>query len=197
MYSPSTFCPEEGDTLPEAIARERIRLVALDLFGRLGEDRVSMRAVATAAGCTVGLVQHHFGSKKGLRIAVEVQIIDEFTDALSQGPGDRASRDARVHEMLAERPEIVSYLRRSLLDRPDRAREPDGILTRLVAMCRDQVQIMRQSGHARTTTSEEDQVLRMLIRQFGVLFLEPMVAAVWGELDQPVKSQPALKVTLI
>ena len=182
--------------MPEAVARERIRLVALDLFGRLGEDRVSMRAVASAAGCTVGLVQHHFGSKEGLRIAVEVEIVEQFTDALSQGPGDRASRDARVAEMFAQRPEIVSYLRRSLLDRPDRAREPDGILTRLVAMSRDQVQIMRQSGHARTTASEEEQVLRMLTRAFGVLFLEPMVTAVWGELDQPDETRPDLRVTL-
>jgi len=183
-------------TLPEAVARERILLVALDLFGRLGEDRVSMRAVASAADCTVGLVQHHFGSKKGLRIAVEVEIVKQFTDALSQGPGDRTSRDARVQEMFAERPEIVSYLRRSLLDRPDRAREPDGILTRLVAMSRDQVQIMRQSGHARTTASQEEQVLRMLTRAFGVLFLEPMVTAVWGELDQPDATRPVLRVTL-
>ncbi len=180
----------------EQVASERIRLVALDLFGRLGEDRVSMRAVAAAAGCTVGLVQHHFGSKEGLRIAVEEEIIERFTTALSRGPGDRSSRDARVQAMLAEHPEIVGYLRRSLLDRPDRSRESDGILTRLVAMSRNQVRVMRESGHARTTATEEDQVLRMLIRQFGVLFLEPMVAAVWHELDQPDSSRPVLKVTL-
>ena len=182
--------------MPEQVARERIRLVALNLFGCLGEDRVSMRAVASAAGCTVGLVQHHFGSKDGLRIAVEEEIIEIFTSALSHGPGDRASRDTRVQEMLAEHPEIVGYLRRSLLDRPSRSRETDGFLVRLVAMSRDQMQVMREGGHARTTTSEEDQVLRMLIRQFGVLFLEPMVAAVWSELNQPEDLRPALKVTL-
>jgi AcrR family transcriptional regulator len=186
--------------MSEQGARERITLVALDLFGRLGEDRVSMRAIATAAGCTVGLVQHHFGSKDGLRIAVEEEIIKQFTSALSVGPGDRASRDARVHTMLAEHPEIVGYLRRALLDRPDsltRTGDASGILARLVAMSRDQVQTMRESGHARTTASEEDQVLRMLIRQFGVLFLEPMVAAVWGELNQPEITRPELTVTLV
>jgi len=182
--------------LPELVARERILVVALDLFGLLGEDRVSMRAVASTAGCTVGLVQHHFGSKEGLRIAVEEQIIEIFTGALSNGPGDRSSRDNRVQKMLAVHPEIVGYLRRELLDRPDRSRAPDGILTRLVAMSREQVQFMRESGHARTTASEEDQVLRMMIRQFGVLFLEPMVAAIWDELGQPGDSRPILKVTL-
>ncbi len=185
--------------MSEQVASERIRLVALDLFGRLGEDRVSMRAVAAAAGCTVGLVQHHFGSKDGLRIAVEEEIIERFTGVLSQGPGDRTSREVRVQVMLAEHPQIVGYLRRALLDRPSAASDSGqsgGILTRLVALSCDQVRVMRESGHAQTTASEEDQVLRMLIRQFGVLFLEPMVAAVWGELNQPTDSRPVLKVTL-
>ena len=183
--------------MPELVARERILVVALDLFGLLGEDRVSMRAVASKSGCTVGLVQHHFGSKEGLRIAVEEQIIEIFTGALSDGPGDRSSRDNRVQKMLGVHPEIVGYLRRELLDRPDRSRAPDGILTRLVAMSQEQVHVMRESGYARTTASEEDQVLRMMIRQFGVLFLEPMVAAVWSELNQPEITRPELKVTLV
>lgn len=183
--------------MSERLASERIRLVALELFGLLGEDRVSMRAVAAAADCTVGLVQHHFGSKRGLRIAVEEEIVEIFTSAISDGPGDRSSRDSRVQQMLAVHPEIVGYLRRELLDRSDRSRAPDGILTRLVAMSREQVHLMRESGHARTTASEEDQVLRMMIRQFGVLFLEPMVAAVWSELNQSEITRPELKVTLI
>lgn len=178
------------------VASTRIRNVALELFGLLGEDRVSMRTVAAKAGCTVGLVQHHFGSKEGLRNAVEEEIIERFTSALSDGPGDRASRDARVHAMLAEHPEIVGYLRRALLDRTDHTRESGGILARLVAMSRDQVRVMRASGHARTSASEEDQVLRMLIRQFGVLFLDPMVSAVWEELGQSSDTRPSLKVTL-
>ena len=180
--------------MSEQVASERIRLVALDLFGRLGIDSVSMRQVAAAAGCTVGLVQHHFGTKDGLRVAVEEEIIEQFEFALSQGPGDRATRDARVQAMLVEHPEIVDYLRRALLDQQG---ESAGILARLVVMSAGQVREMRESGHARTDTSAEDQVLRMLIRQFGVLFLEPMVAGIWAELAEPSESQPALRVTLV
>ncbi len=179
--------------MSEQVASERIRLVALDLFGRLGIDSVSMRQVAAGAGCTVGLVQHHFGTKDGLRVAVEEEIIEQFEFALSQGPRDRASRDARVQSLLVERPEIVDYLRRALLDQRG---ESAGILARLVVMSAGQVSEMRASGHARTDTSAEDQVLRMLIRQFGVLFLEPMVAGIWAELDQPETTCPELKVTL-
>ena len=54
-------------------AKAKIRNAALDMYAEQGEDRVSMRAVAARAGVTVGLVQHHFKTKDGLR-----QAVDEF-----------------------------------------------------------------------------------------------------------------------
>lgn len=59
-------------------AKARIRNAALDLYAERGEDRVSMRAVAAAAGVAVGLVQHHFKTKDGLRVAVEQLVVDYY-----------------------------------------------------------------------------------------------------------------------
>ena len=67
-------------------AKARIRNAALDLYAERGEDRVSMRAVAAAAGVAVGLVQHHFKTKDGLRVAVE-QLVGE-----GEAEGDRFAR---------------------------------------------------------------------------------------------------------
>lgn len=180
--------------MPDAdlTARARIRNIALEMFGRYGFERVSMRAVAEAAGCTVGLVQHHFGSKDGLRVAVEDEIFDYLTTALAGGPGDVAARDARVHAMLAFHPEVTDYLRRALLDRPGES----GMLSRIVALSRAEVATMRKSGTIKATRSEQEQVVHLLVRQFGVLFLDPMVAAVWEEMEQPADSRPELRVTL-
>lgn len=177
-------------------AKARIRNTALDLFGRHGEERVSMRAVATAAGCTVGLVQHHFGSKEGLRSAVEEEIVGCFVAVLHGDPGGddaRDARDARVHAMLSERPEVTGYLRRALLDRPGESSE---LLTRLVALSLGEVRGLRSSGTVQLARSEEEQVTRMLVRQLGVLFLDPLVEAIWEELDQPVAIRPQLRVSL-
>ncbi|MBB1022189.1 helix-turn-helix transcriptional regulator, partial [Dietzia sp. E1] len=44
-------------------ARARIRYAALELYSDHGEDRVSMRRVAAEVGVTIGLIQHHFGTK--------------------------------------------------------------------------------------------------------------------------------------
>ena len=177
-------------------AKARIRNTALDFFGRHGEDRVSMRSVASAAGCTVGLVQHHFGSKEGLRSAVEEEIVGHFVATLRGGPGDddsRDARDARVHAMLSERPEVTGYLRRALLDRPG---ESSALLSRLVALSLAEVRGLRESGAVTQTRSENVQVTRMLVRQLGVLFLDPLVEAIWDELDQPDQTRPQLRVSL-
>ena len=174
-------------------AKARIRNTALDLFGRRGDERVSMRAVAAAAGCTVGLVQHHFGSKEGLRAAVEVEIVDHFVTALRGGPEDIEARDARVQDMLREHPEITGYLRRALLDRPG---SPGELLKRLVALSLEEIRGLRESGTVTSNRPEEEQVTQMLVRQLGVLFLDPMVEAIWDELDQPGGTRPGLRVSM-
>ncbi|GAA2401377.1 TetR/AcrR family transcriptional regulator [Actinomadura vinacea] len=52
-------------------ARARIRDAALDLFAEHGVRGTTIRGVAAAAGVSPGLVQHHFGSKEGLRKACD------------------------------------------------------------------------------------------------------------------------------
>ncbi|WP_216901863.1 TetR/AcrR family transcriptional regulator [Nocardia alni] len=64
-----------GAAIPEGSAedlntRARIRDAATTLFGEQGFG-VGVRAIAAAAGVSPGLVNHHFGSKDGLRQACD------------------------------------------------------------------------------------------------------------------------------
>jgi AcrR family transcriptional regulator len=52
-------------------ARAAIRNATLRLFADRGPDAVSVRAIASEAGVSPALVLHHFGSKAGLREAVD------------------------------------------------------------------------------------------------------------------------------
>jgi TetR/AcrR family transcriptional regulator, regulator of cefoperazone and chloramphenicol sensitivity len=94
----------------------------MDLYAEYGEDRTSMRAIAAAAGVTVGLVVHHFGTKDRLRDAVEQLVVDYFAQAIARVPVTGtpaeigAARDAAVQEMLATNPTVVNYLLRTVLD---------------------------------------------------------------------------------
>jgi AcrR family transcriptional regulator len=62
-----------GDDLT---AKARIRDAAMALFGEVGYDRATTRAIAERAGVTSGLIRHHYGSKERLLAACDEWIIE-------------------------------------------------------------------------------------------------------------------------
>ncbi|WP_433715483.1 TetR family transcriptional regulator [Nocardia sp. CA-084685] len=57
----------------------RIRDIAIEVFGDNG-FQVGVRAIAAAAGVSPGLVNHHFGSKDGLRAACDERVLELIRD---------------------------------------------------------------------------------------------------------------------
>jgi AcrR family transcriptional regulator len=168
-------------------AKARIRNTALDLFSRYGEDRVSLRAIAAEAGVTLGLVQHHFKTKAGLRDAVDQLVVDYFSSTLAAVGADGspaeivAARDEAVRQMLRDNPPVVNYVRRAILE-PSQDRFH--LLDVLVDLTRREVASLRKSGRASTTRRESTQVVAVLVRQMGELLLQPMVDAIWDRVGQ-------------
>src|ERR1700679_2065913 len=76
-------------------ARTKIREAALNLFGTEG-FAVSVRAIADAAGCSPGLIIHHFGNKGGLREAVDQSVMEallqKFGGIPPELPADELAR---------------------------------------------------------------------------------------------------------
>ncbi|QBJ98678.1 TetR/AcrR family transcriptional regulator [Rhodococcus sp. ABRD24] len=102
-----------GTQAQDLNTRARIRDAAIRVFGEQGFD-AGVRAVATAAGVSPGLVNHHFGSKQGLRSACDEKvlsiIVSEKKAVLT------ASSPARMLTALAEIEQyapLVAYLVRS------------------------------------------------------------------------------------
>jgi AcrR family transcriptional regulator len=62
--------------LPAHERRRQILMVATGLFRRRHYGEVSLDEVADMAGVTRGLINHHFGTKRDLYIAVIEQIVD-------------------------------------------------------------------------------------------------------------------------
>ena len=190
--------PRAGDQ--DLTAKARIRNAALDLYASQGEDRTSMRAIAAAAGVTVGLLVHHYGTKDHIRDAVEELIVDYFRQAIAQAPAGgtpaeiAAARDASVAEMLAANPEVVNYLRRTLLDPAG----PRGhLLERLTELSSIEISQLRRTGRASVKRAESAQVIGVMIRQLGHLFLQPMLDAMWRQMagpDTPGTDKPVLEV---
>jgi TetR/AcrR family transcriptional regulator, regulator of cefoperazone and chloramphenicol sensitivity len=117
-----------------------------------------------------------------------VLVVDYFAQAIAQVPVTgtpaqiAAARDAAVQEMLAANPAVVNYLRRAVLN----PTAPGGhLLERLAELARREVTQLRATGFASTTRPESSQVIDVVVRQLGHLFLQPMIDAMWRQLAEP------------
>lgn len=187
-------------TNEDLTAKARIRNAALDLYSKYGEDRISLRAIASEAGVTLGLVQHHYKTKAGLRDAVDQLVVDYFATALAEAPESdnaadlAAARDEAVRRMLAANPPVVDYVRRALLD-------PSGenlhLLDVLVDLTQREVSALRKTGRASTKRRESTQIVGVLVRQMGEMLLAPLVDAVWDRVDSSdAEHKPRLRITV-
>jgi AcrR family transcriptional regulator len=59
-----------------AVTKQAILDAARELFGELGFDRATIRAIAARAGVDPALVHHHFGSKQSLFVAAHQLPVD-------------------------------------------------------------------------------------------------------------------------
>lgn len=75
----SSPAAERGDT-----TRHKLLLAAIEVFGRLGYDGATTRALAVAAGVNLQAIPYHFGGKEGLYQAVVAHIADHI--AARMGP---------------------------------------------------------------------------------------------------------------
>ena len=104
-------------------ARASIRNATLRLFADLGPDAVSVRQIAAAAGVSPALVLHHFGSKAGLREAVDRYAAAQFDRLLGDGQeigeilasGTTTSIAELFSGMIPADSPLPGYLRRLLL----------------------------------------------------------------------------------
>lgn len=116
MSTAPTKDPQDG--------RDRLIRTAFALFAERGFDSVTVRDIASASSVSVGLINHHFGSKEGLREAVDEFFIGKFEEAITgAGPQQPATAedyaviiDQWISRHEAEWPTIVAYFRRALLE---------------------------------------------------------------------------------
>jgi len=102
--------------LSDLTARARIRDVAVELFASRGYRGTTIRDVAAEAGVSPGLVQHHFGTKEGLREACDEHLAETLRAIMaSQTPRSDWDRDL-VAEMYDTGGPAMRYLARGLLE---------------------------------------------------------------------------------
>ncbi|GAA2899861.1 TetR/AcrR family transcriptional regulator [Streptosporangium fragile] len=95
-------------------ARARIRDVALARFAEHGVKATRLQDIARDAGVSVGLVQHHFGTKDGLRDACDSYVMD----VLVRRSADEAAKPepGGLADLYDGSGLLARYLARALVD---------------------------------------------------------------------------------
>jgi AcrR family transcriptional regulator len=166
-------------------ARAVIRDEALRLFAGHGPDAVTVRQIATAAGVSPGLVIHHFGSKDGLREAVDAHVLAMFETMLGElttgdlyDPGAAGPLAETVMRYLPPGSPVPGYLRRLLLSGGDRGRE---LFRRLYQGSRTALDAMSEAGLAAPGADPAVRAAILMSNDLAVLLLREQLADVLGE----------------
>jgi AcrR family transcriptional regulator len=98
--------------------KERIIEVAMDLFARDGYDSTPVRTISDAAGVSPALIIFHFGSKDGLRTAVEERVVETYLESALAGAqaGNTEILEKLVERYSVELPRVATFLRRALVE---------------------------------------------------------------------------------
>jgi AcrR family transcriptional regulator len=166
-------------------ARAAIRDEALRLFAERGPEAVSVRQIAAAAEVSPGLVIHHFGSKDGLREAVDAHVLamfgamlEELTTGDLYDPGTAGSLAEAVVRYLPPDSPVPGYLRRLLLAGGEPGRE---LFRRLYEAGRAGLDAMAGAGLADRGADPAVRAAILMSNDLAVLLLREPLADVLGE----------------
>jgi TetR/AcrR family transcriptional regulator, regulator of cefoperazone and chloramphenicol sensitivity len=169
-------------------ARARLRETALALFADHGIAATSLRSIAAAAGVSPGLVIHHFGSKDGLRRAVDAVVVKRITAALSEvsiGSSGASLIDQRAEvlaRVLRPQPALLQYIAQALSESGPAA----GELFALLYATASADQALADAGVIRTDSDPLWRALQQLILIIGPLLLRPLIEQqLGGSLFEP------------
>ncbi len=167
-------------------SRATIRNVALALFAEHGHDAVTLRQIAAAAGVSPALLVHHFGSKQGLRTAVD-EVAGRAFDALFEMDEDdlvavlAGERSASLAELFAlafpPGSPLPAYLRRLLL-----TNDPAGgaLFTRWYDATLRLLTAMTQRGVSTPTEDSEVRAAFLLVNDLALVLLRPQITDALG-----------------
>ncbi|WP_371774590.1 TetR/AcrR family transcriptional regulator [Streptomyces sp. NBC_01438] len=165
--------------------RARLRRCALELFAERGFEATSTRAVAAAAGLSPALVTRHFGSKQGLRAAVDEEVLGRIGEALA-GAGARsgdlmASLGDVSAQLFGADPVLRGYLRQVLLEDSEASAD---LFARLLRGARGELERLAAAGGVRTGSGAQTWApFQILCLVLGPLLLERVMQP---GLDRPM-----------
>lgn len=162
-------------------ARARIRHAAIELFGREG-FAVGLRSIADAAGVSLGLIRHHFGSKDGLRQACDEQVMDHvrrLQAERAEATGPVATLLERMSTtMIEEARPSVRYLMQVLRSGDGMARD---LIDHLIEGSAEYLRVGEENGLIKPSVDPAARARYLVMMSMGAMVLEHAMA---GDIDE-------------
>jgi AcrR family transcriptional regulator len=161
-------------------------------FATDGTGATSLRTVASAAGVSLGLVQHHFATKAGLIQAVDDHVMQVVIATVSvpvpEPPADSiADIGNRVVRFVRDHPVVCDYVSRALVDGSPLG---NAVFDRLVTLGTERWEQRRANGETRPDLDMTWAALNALILALGTIILR---AHIERQLPEPFGSPAQLQ----
>jgi AcrR family transcriptional regulator len=160
-----------------------IREAAMRLFADRGVAGVTVRDIAAEAGVSPSLVIHHYGTKDGLKAAVDERVSAALAELLTEvmGPSGGAVSSASMAGIIAARfasePALPAYLRRLLVDGGAPA---SALFRRLYDALASAMAALGQAGIMRPAADETARLVFLLANDLAMLILREQIAGILG-----------------
>ncbi len=161
-------------------AAARIRSAAMRLFAERGFAATSIRDVAADAGVSSSLVVHHFKTKTQLKDATDARLITALTSMVAElptGEGADLSEMGSIAELLRDEPELMSYLRRMLIDGGDAA---TGLFLGIVEATTAELATQEAAGIVRPSVDARTRAVFLIVNDLGAIILRHLVEQAIG-----------------
>lgn len=116
VYGMTVATVVDDRPVEDLTTRARIRDAAMAAFADKGFRGATMRGIAAGAGVSLGLVQHHFGSKERLRAACDERVLELVRLKMAAFEDGSLSDPHVLATLVAMAPAVQRYMGRALVD---------------------------------------------------------------------------------
>jgi len=167
----------------EAPGRRQLLKAGMKLFAERGFAAVGLREIAAEAGVSLGLVRTHFGSKDGLREAIDAYVLEEIRAlyAAVLEHSSVAALEQAVEDALDWIPrdrDALMYARMSLMERTPGSQ---ALFDEMLAVMRQFVDNNARLGFLQPDVDREWAAIYMVFDFIGPAIIEPFAMHALGQ----------------
>jgi len=166
-----------------APGRRQLLIAGMRLFAERGFAAVGLREIAAEAGVSLGLVRTHFGSKDGLRAAIDQHVLEEikalYATVLEHSGAEAlgmAVEDAL--EWIGRDREALMYARMALMEKSPGSQ---ALFDEILAIMRQFIENNARRGLLQPGVDREWAAIYLVFDFIGPAIIEPFAKAAFGK----------------